>query len=407
MRTARAGHILVIAALVLVSVVALVRAFAAAEAEENAADAAAPLVQEEIAFRDGPTSLAGTLFKPASGAVQPGVVVLAGSDRSARGPERIRIARHLAEMGLAALVYDSPGTGASTGNALLQSREERTREALAAVAHLRSVPGVLPSGVGVFGGSEGADIALAAAARDSDMAFAIAVSGAPGVPLLNVMRYSAEKRSRDMGLTVEETAKAVAFKEVTLVLFTGVELADLTEIEGRAAAWGDEEWSALIEVARRRLEPLDQAGRRRLFDSFKRAVAHFSREPWLTAADPGNSLSRLSRMDADTFSLLLERGQLAQDWDRTLSFDPARIRCPVLAVWGSEDSFLPPDESAARLRRYMADAGHPDYEIVLFPGADHSLTVGGPSSEYAPGYLELLEGWLSQRLEATAGAARG
>ena len=89
MRTARAGHIWVIAALVLVSAVALVKALAAAEADENATDAAAPIVEEEVVFRDGPTSLVGTLFRRASGPVQPAVVVLAGSDRSDQAYQKL------------------------------------------------------------------------------------------------------------------------------------------------------------------------------------------------------------------------------------------------------------------------------------------------------------------------------
>jgi hypothetical protein len=87
-----------------------------------------------FALRAGQTTLAGTLFWPTATADCPAVVILAGSDRSKRGPLRTSIAKHLAAHNVAALVYDSPGTGASTGNAVLQTRrEKRAIEALAAV----------------------------------------------------------------------------------------------------------------------------------------------------------------------------------------------------------------------------------------------------------------------------------
>ena len=84
-----------------------------------------PPKEEEVRFANGQIQLGGTLFWPASGATRGAVVVLAGSDRSKRGPLRIRIAKNLARHGIAALVYDSPGIGTSTGNALLQSRDDR------------------------------------------------------------------------------------------------------------------------------------------------------------------------------------------------------------------------------------------------------------------------------------------
>jgi pimeloyl-ACP methyl ester carboxylesterase len=81
-------------------------------------------------------------------------------------------------------------------------------------------------------------------------------------------------------------------------------------------------------------------------------------------------------LDVETFFILLEKGPWDRGWERGLRPDVAQIRCPVLAIWGAEDSFLPPGQSAARLRKYLAEARLPDCEIRVFPGASLFLTVG-------------------------------
>jgi len=92
--------------------------------------------EEEIHFVNGQTILEGTLFWPDARSDCPAVIILAGSDRSRRGPLRMAIAKHFADHNVAALVYDSPGTGSSSGNALFQSHDDRVVEALSAVAYL-------------------------------------------------------------------------------------------------------------------------------------------------------------------------------------------------------------------------------------------------------------------------------
>ncbi|HSG28212.1 MAG TPA: hypothetical protein VLA34_07010, partial [Candidatus Krumholzibacterium sp.] len=75
----------------------------------------AEVESREVTFTSGGDLLTGTLMLPAGGEGLPGVVVLAGSDRSARGELRMRMGREFALRGIAALVYDSPGTGGSEG----------------------------------------------------------------------------------------------------------------------------------------------------------------------------------------------------------------------------------------------------------------------------------------------------
>jgi len=101
-------------------------------------------------------------------------------------------------------------------------------------------------------------------------------------------------------------------------------------------------------------------------------------------------------LDSDTFFNLLESGRYASDWDRSLCFGRGELRCPVLAIWGEEDSFLPPRQSAARLRKYFMDTNHPDFEVIVFPDASHYLTAPGSSTDFVPGYLDTMTTWVNR-----------
>ncbi len=358
---------------------------------------------EEVRFTSGATTLAGTLFWPGTAADWPAVVILGGSDRSGRGPLKIKLAEHMAAHGVAALVYDSPGTGGSTGNALLQTREERVAEARAAVDYLRGVPGVRPTAVGLFGGSEGADVALMAGAEVPRVAFVIPVSGSMGVSILDVLRYSAEKKGYEQGLTHDETAQAATFKEIAFVILSGVGIVEWSLIESRVEHWQDDTWTTLIDLARQREKTMTEQEKRAFLDSFKEVIDRFGTQRWFATVDATNALRRMLSLDAGQFFALLESGRYSRDWDRGLSFGEAGIRCPVLGIWGEEDSFLPPRQSAMRLEKYLADSSHPDHRVIVFPDASHVLTTPG-TDEFVPGYLDTIANWLSRRVGSDSSA---
>jgi pimeloyl-ACP methyl ester carboxylesterase len=355
-----------------------------------------PPLEEQVRFSSGPHTLSGTLFRPASGTDHPALVVLAGSDRSARGELRMRVARNFAAHGVAALVYDSPGTGTSGGNALVQTAEDRVAEALSAAAYLRSLEGIRSTAVGLFGGSEGANIAFRACARDSTIAFVIMVSGSIGVPTLEVMRYSAEKRGREQGLPPDDILRAVTFKEIAFALLSGADAVEWPEIRARVAQWKDPAWDTFIDVARLRAEAETPEEKEVLLDSLKGVVSHFQTQPWFGAVDVANAMQRLVAMDATTFFALLESGRYSTGRDDTPVWRGRGERCPLLAIWGQDDSFLPPERGAACLLALLAESGHDDHEIIIFPDASHFLTVPGSSSDFVPGYLDTMTSWLGR-----------
>ena len=369
-------------------------------AEEDAPDAAAMgrLPEEEIRFTNGGTTLAGTIFWPASEVDCRAVVILAGSDRSKRGPLRIKLAEHFAAHGVAALVYDSPGTGGSTGNALLQSRDERALEALAAVNYLREAPDIRSTSVGLFGGSEGADVALMACTKDPEIAFAIAVSGSFGGSVLEVSRYSAEKKGYQWGLTLDEITQAITFKEIAFAFLIGPDIVEWSLIESRMKQWDGDTWAKFVDIAKQHKEKLTREQKEEMLGSLRHVVDQFKSQQWFSMVDIGDALQRTVNLDVDTFFRLLEEGPYSRGWEGSLCLDAARIRCPVLAIWGQEDSFLPPNQSATRLRRILAGSNHPNYEIEIFDNASHFLTKSGPASEFVPGYLGRMTTWLDKQV---------
>ena len=354
--------------------------------------------EEEVRFTSGSTSLAGTLFWPAERIDCPAVVVLAGSDRSRRGELRTAIARHFAAHGVAAMVYDSPGTGSSSGNALLQSSADRVAEALSAVAYVRSLPGIRSTAVGLFGGSEGANVALLACAGNNGVAFVIPVSSSLGVSILDILRYSAEKKGYEQGLTPEEIAQATTFKEIAFVLLSGVAIVEWPLVESRVKQWDDPSWPAFIDLAKQRGRELTQIEKQAFVDSFRTIVAHFVIQRWFAVVDEGNAVQRMLALDTNTFFGLLESGRYSRDWERNLCFGDADIRIPVLAIWGEQDTFLPPHQSAERLKKYLKDSSHSDYEVIVFKDASHFLTLPGSRSDFVPGYLDTLVNWVRQAL---------
>lgn len=279
-------------------------------------DTAAKLESQEqqVRFTSGSDSLAGTLFWPAERASCPAIVVLAGSDRSQRGPLRTAIAEYFADHGIASLVYDSPGTGASSGSAMLQSSADRVVEALSAIAYLKGLPGIRPTAVGLFGGSEGANIALMACAEDPGVAFVIPVSSSLGVSILDILRYSAEKQGYEQGLTPDEIAQAVTFKEIAFILLSGTDIIEWSLIELRVNQWEDTAWMELIDLVRRHRKDLNPQQKKAFLESFRRIVTHFKTQRWFTLVDVGSAVQQMFSLDTYTFFNLLESGRYYRDW---------------------------------------------------------------------------------------------
>ena len=360
---------------------------------------AGPPVQ--IEFASARNHLAGELYLPnATGAVA-GVVILGGSERGPRTDMKRRLAAHFAGAGVAALIYDSPGTGRSAGNALLQTRDQRADEALAALGYLAAHDRVRSDRVGIAGISEGALVTLLAAAKSEDVAFAIPISGGFGSSITELARYRIETKGRLRELPPDGIQRALLLEEVLFALFAGPERTEWRLVELKAAQWPDEPWGPLIDAVRSAREAASENQQRAVWEAIRGALGAWRGEQWwdLVVVDPGR-FDRLLAMTTEQFYAFLEANPLgAGDIDKVARelIEYPKIRCPVLAVWGENDEFLPPHTSAAFLRSVLAAANHNDATFLIVPDASHILTAPDDDAAFAAGYPAILTEWLAAR----------
>jgi predicted acyl esterase len=102
--------------------------------------------EEDVSFRSGTTTLAGTISLPAGAGPFPAVVLLSGSGPQNRDSELEGfrpfklIAYHFVKRGIAVLRFDDRGVGGSTGNLAESTTEGPADDALAAVRTLPRPP---------------------------------------------------------------------------------------------------------------------------------------------------------------------------------------------------------------------------------------------------------------------------
>jgi pimeloyl-ACP methyl ester carboxylesterase len=256
------------------------------------------------------------------------------------------------------LIYDKRGVGASTGTRLDASTATVTRpapypddlanDALAAMHLLKQHPAVDPRKIGFWGSSEGGMLATQVAARAKDVAFAINSSGFME-PLWQTLRYQVRPSLRNAGAT----EAAIKRQE---------DLVDLwLQVSRTGQGWGE------FEQRRQQITALDG-------DWFFHTRGTFT-----------------------------SPAQMHRDWESVLSFDPlprlGNVSCPILAVFGELDTSTPAARTAENMRRVLAESGHRDFTIKVFPGAGHSLMELPEKKRMAPGVFETLRSWLLEHMK--------
>jgi hypothetical protein len=246
--------------------------------------------------------------------------------------------RHLADAlpahGVAVLRFDRRPPRLPDGHVSLQTQ---AADAVSAMGELRAVTSPdLP--VILWGFSQGAWVAMIAAHQAA--VAGIVLVGASGVSPAAQMRSTSARQVREAGFGEEAVAEMLALR----------------------ALWEDALRAGDGEEARRALE-------------------RASRRPWLAA------------------SWLPEPGEVDPDEDEfEFDFDPAplirSLPCPLLAVIGDDDRWVPLAESVAAFERA------PDVELLHVPGGDHAPTDDGDGEgPVLPGYEAGLLDWIARRIQ--------
>ena len=293
--------------------------------------------QEELSFRNGDVTLAGTLYIPSGGGTHPAIIFIHGSGPDSREQYRF-YADLFARRGIAALIYDKRGVGASTGDWRRSPFSALADDALAAVQFLNTHPAIGPRRIGLWGGSEGGIIAPWAASRSSDVAFVI-MQSATGVSFARQNLHQTERQMRALNLPESEVQEALAFQRLKHAYArTGM-------------GWQD----------------------------YAEALQNSRNEPWASLGGPSSP---------DDWWWL---------WYRTkMDYEPVpmleQVRVPVLALWGERDELVPVAESRAAVEGAFARGENRNVTYRVFAGADHSMnTQSGPQP--SPEYLEAMLEW--------------
>lgn len=347
-----------------------------------------PWIEEEVTFAFGTEELFGVLTVPAGEGPHPAVVLVSDSASETTGLREgtasryfIGQAHEMALAGYAALRYDPPGVGRSTGSPSVEIMNDRVDESMAALHYLRLRDDVRPAQVGMWRPSQGSwVIGLAAAQHRDEVAFIISVSGA-GISVAEQQVWGVETQTRALGLGEEDVTKAVLVAQL-LVDWQLPEPLFRDSNQGLAARLPEGPWLDFMMTV---YAEADDAG-----ESFTTAIeqlASMQDEPWAqTLYLKELYLPRLRSIPPDQIEAM--RGEVGE----SLLTDPARslteVRCPVLAIFGADDIVQPSERSARLFEEYLSAAGNEDVTIVVLPGVGHDI---GPST---PGYSEILSDWL-------------
>ena len=305
--------------------------------------------RQEVTFKNGDVTLAGTLTLPSGDQPHPAVIFVHGSGAESRESNRF-YADLFARHGIATLIYDKRGTGASTGDWRYISLEDLAEDALAGVQLLKNRKDINPQQIGIFGGSQGGWVAPLAASRSKDMAFVITSAGSTFTPT-ELAKWRSVTYVRNAGYSEEIVKQAAALMDLQF---------DLIRREGWVKGW--EKYEVELQKVRG--------------------------EAWYPL------LSELRNPRKDFWFM---------SFTASIDFDPIpvyeNLNVPVLAILGEADVLVPARETAALLERVKKEKNK-DITIAILPEADHSMnrpTGARPVPEYA----ETMINWILQRVNVS------
>ncbi|OGD73846.1 MAG: hypothetical protein A2Y64_09270 [Candidatus Coatesbacteria bacterium RBG_13_66_14] len=336
-----------------------------------------PYDTEEVSVEvSDEVTLAGTLSLPRTEGPHPALILISGSGAQNRDEEIFGfkpfklLADYLTPLGVAVLRCDDRGIGGSTGAGADVTTADLATDVAVLISHLKGRTEIDPGRIGLLGHSEGSIIAGMAAAEAGGPAFIILLGG-PAHTGEQIVKSQLVLLSRAEGATEEQIAEGLDLQDrIFTALRTGEDFDELKE-----------ETKQLI---RESIEDLTEEERAKI--------------PDVEAYVEATVEAEFAAVESPWFRFFM-------DYDPAL--DLAEIACPLLAVWGEHDLQVPAEENRARMEEVLSKAGHGDYTLEIVPRANHLFqeTETGAFSEYAllpkefaPGFLELISGWLLPRV---------
>jgi pimeloyl-ACP methyl ester carboxylesterase len=323
--------------------------------------------QEEVTFKNGDVTLAGTLLTPTSKGKHPALVFVHGSGGRVRemywGLGYLYAAR-----GFVVLAYDKRGVGKSTGNWREASFHDIADDAVAAAKFLQARTDVAGNQIGFWGQSQGGWIAPLAASRFPEAAFAVALSGG-GLSPAETELFDSEFELLKAGYTADEVKEALAFQKL--------------KNEMIASPAGNGKW-----------------------EEYARAQAIAKNKKWFR--HPGIDIYGPDRPDHPFWTFMR----------RSYLYDPAPTlrasKAPLLAIFGELDSPEGVKANVRAIRQIMDQAGRKDYIVKVYPNGSHNLMEVPPENpnewvrlkRFPPGLFEWMVEWTMTQVRARAAVRR-
>jgi dipeptidyl aminopeptidase/acylaminoacyl peptidase len=308
-----------------------------------------PYAIEEVRLPGaGGVTLGCTLTRPQGSAPVPAMLLIAGSGPQNRDEALVGhkpfllLADRLTRAGIAVLRCDKRGVGGSGGHFASATLDDFAADASAAVAWLRSQPGIDPARIGLLGHSEGGEVAPMVAGR-SAIAFVVLIAP-PGISGADVLLTQKKLIELADGMPAATVGRSVANQRALFAIATSTD--DDATVRAKALA---------LMATRGSTGPQAQ---------------------------------------------MLADGLASPSFRRFLSNDPIpalkALHVPVLVVQGLRDVQVTPADNLPPIRAALA--GNKAAEIVELPGLNHLLqpAVTGAPAEYRGITTTMDEGALSR-----------
>jgi len=310
---------------------------------------------QQRTFQNGATTLSGTLYVPKIEDRIPAVIVFhAASSPTRDNPLYAHLTEMLPRLGIAVFVFDRRGSGKSGGKLESSDYTMLADDGISAQRMLAQDPRIDPRRIGFWGLSQGGWLALLAASRSPQAAFAISISAPMTTPDVQ-MNFAVANILRIKGFSQADIDQAIVAR------------------------------TAVDDFHRGRR---DRASAQNILD-----VA--ATKPWFV-----HTYLEKSFKDPDQ-----------SRWAMEMRHDPMAtldaVKQPTLVVYGSEDPWVPAQTSLERLR--ASSARHPNVEVAVIAGADHAMATSvSPADQIDPvlsakeapqsaTYFGLLGAWLAKQ----------
>jgi dipeptidyl aminopeptidase/acylaminoacyl peptidase len=277
------------------------------------------VISQDVQFSNAGANLAGTVYLPNTGDHLPAIVVLHHAGAATR---ESALYRHLREglpaLGFAVLIYDRRGSGQSSGSLQGVDYETLADDAVAGQHALAKLSRIEPAKIGFWGLSHGGWLAVLAAGRSRDAAFAISVS-APLVTADEQMQFATSNLLTVRGYSQEDVREMLETRRAWMGYLRGT--------NSRAAA----------------VDALTKAESKIWFD-----LTYMPKASQLT-----NDPAIRRKMDDDPVAAVL------------------KAKVPLLFLYGGSDPWVPVAQSMERLKALSSQIH--DIEIGVIANANHEL----------------------------------